>query len=93
MMNSIITKFRFIVFCLLSLYSTALKAQVRIRIFADSAPASALFSVTESEYFLIIPDRKTTMIHSGESVVFLNIIPVLLLRQAWILHLFAIPFI
>lgn len=69
MMNSIITKFRFIVFCLLSLYSTALKAQVRIRIFADSAPASALFSVTESEYFLIIPDRKTTMIHSGESVI------------------------
>lgn len=68
-MNLFVAKFRFIFFCSLALYGTVLQAQLRIRIFADKAPASALFSVTESEYSLTNPNGQTRIIRSGESVI------------------------
>jgi len=68
-MNSRSSGFRFIALCLLVLNTSVLQSQLRIRIFADKSPGSALFSVTEGEYSLTDSNGKLKTIKSGESAI------------------------
>jgi stage II sporulation protein D len=68
-MGRISTKFRFIALCLLIFNNSVLQAQLRIRIFADKVPGSALLSVTQGEYSLIGLNGQIKTIRTGESAI------------------------
>lgn len=58
----------FIVF-ILTVYSTAVSAKVKIRLFSSQSPESALFSVTEGKYEVTGSNGEILAVPKGESVI------------------------
>ena len=54
---------------LLTVFSTALSAQVKIRLFSNSSPGSAVFSVTEGTYEINGHDTEPLNVSKGEPVI------------------------
>lgn len=65
-------KFKIYLFFLLVICSTSSFSQVKIRIFANQAPSSAVFTVTGGSYIISFSDKQILTINKGEPVVIMK---------------------
>ncbi|MBN2631933.1 MAG: SpoIID/LytB domain-containing protein [Bacteroidales bacterium] len=59
---------RILIFCLACTFFTPLSSQVKVRVFSDTSPLSALLTVDEGEYLLDAGYGKSSRIRRGELV-------------------------
>jgi stage II sporulation protein D len=56
-------------FCSLTIFGISASAQVKIRLYSDRSPESAVFSVTQGKYELVTYNGNTLIISKGEPVI------------------------
>src|ERR1035437_8408661 len=65
-------RFKIIFFLVLTVLSTVVSAQVKIRIFANQSPESAIFTVADGIYEMKFSDGQIILITKDEPVVIMN---------------------
>jgi len=62
-------RLKILIICFLTIFSTAASAQVKIRLFSNQSPESAVFSVTEGKYEVNTFNGETLIMTKGEPVI------------------------